>query len=31
MMYPSLKNNLKEDWRPEEIFEFIHGYIVGEI
>jgi len=25
------KNNFKEDWRPEEIFEFIHGYVVGEI
>jgi hypothetical protein len=28
---PFPKNNFKEDWRPEEIFEFIHGYIVGEI
>ena len=30
-MYPSQKNNFKEDWRPEDIFEFIYGYVVGEI
>jgi hypothetical protein len=25
------KNNFKQDWGPEDIFEFMHGYIVGEI